>query len=300
MQLTPEVLLGTAVGLTASALWAVSVVIYRSQSEGIRPIGISSIKMWVAFGFMSLIVFLPFRPNPLAVSVESIFFLAVSVTLGAVVGDTLYLISQERIGVSYAFPIAMSSPILTYFLAIQFVEEPFIISRLVGTVITVAGIVLISRERNASAEKQGNPNMDLIGIALALLTMVLWASGTVILQIGATGVDPIDANFVRVVFGAIEFIPIFVIAQHQGMPMPTRRATKVIAISALFGMAIGSILFVWMVQLLNAALASVVGSTSSLFAVPISIFFLKEKVTRKAGVGVLLTVAGVMLAVVAF
>jgi drug/metabolite transporter (DMT)-like permease len=300
MQLTPDILLGTAVGLLASALWAVSVVVYRSQSDEIRPIAISSIKMWVAFAFMSLIVFLPLRPNPFMVPLDAIFYLAVSVTLGAVVGDTLYLMAQERIGVSYAFPIAMSFPILTYFLAMIFVAEPFIPSRFVGTVVTVVGIIVISREQNRASKEDSDSWKDLIGISLALLTMVLFASGTVVLQIGATGIDPIDANYVRVIFGSLEFIPIFILARHAGMPIPTRKATKIVAVAGLFGMAIGSILYVWMVQLLNAALASVVGSTSTLFAVPVSVLYLKEKVSWIAAIGILLTVIGVILAVVAF
>jgi len=300
MQLTPDIILGTAVGLLASALWAISVVVYRSQSEGIRPIGISSIKMWVAFVFMTIIVLLPLRPAPFSVPLESVFFLAVSVTLGAVMGDTLYLSAQERIGVSYAFPIAMSFPILTYFLAMAFVNEPFILSRFAGTIITVIGIIIISREHNTGHNEESESWRDFIGIVFALLTMVLFASGTVILQIGAAGVDPIDANYVRIIFGSLEFIPIFLIARHQGMPMPTRRATKIVATTGLFGMAIGSLLYVWMVQLLNAALASVVGSTSTLFAVPVSILWLKEDLTRMAGFGIALTVIGVMMAVVAF
>ncbi len=300
MQLTPEIILGTAVGLLASALWAISVVVYRSQSDEIRPIAISSIKMWVAFAFMSLIVFLPLRPTPFMVPIDAIFYLAISVTLGAVAGDTLYLMAQERIGVSYAFPIAMSFPILTYFLAMVFVAEPFIPSRFVGTIVTVAGIIIISREQDKNSTKEEGSWKDLIGISLALLTMVLFASGTVILQIGATGIDPIDANYVRVIFGSIEFLPIFFLAKHSGMPMPTRRVTKIIAFAGLFGMAIGSLLYVWMVQLLNAALASVVGSTSTLFAVPVSVLYLKERVSWIAAIGIILTVIGVILAVVAF
>ncbi|MFX1369944.1 MAG: DMT family transporter, partial [Promethearchaeota archaeon] len=244
--------MGTAVGLLASALWAISVVVYRSQSDEIRPIAISSIKMWVAFAFMSLIVFLPLRPNSFAVPFEAVFYLAASVTLGAVAGDTLYLMAQERIGVSYAFPIAMSFPILTYFLAMAFVDEPFIPSRMVGTIITVTGIIAISREQNKASSEDADSWKDIIGVSLALLTMFLFASGTVILQIGAAGIDPIDANYVRVIFGSLEFIPIFILAKHSGMPMPKRRATEIVAVAGLFGMAIGSLLYVWMVQLLNA------------------------------------------------
>lgn len=300
MHLSPEILLGTVVGLTASALWAVSVVVYRSQRDAITPIGIASVKMWVALAFMTLLVFISAPYAPVAIPMDAVFYISLSVTMGAVMGDTLYLMAQERIGVSYAYPIAMSHPILTYYFAILLVDEPFILSRFMGTIMTVVGIVVISIESNNHDEDAtGDSKMDLVGIALALVTMLLWALCAVVLQIGAANVGAIEANFVRVVVGSIEFVPICLIARHRGMPTPTRRATEVVAFAAIFGMAIGSLLFVLMVQLLNAALASVVGSTSSLFALPISVLYLKEKVTRKALAGVMLAVVGVILAVVA-
>ncbi|UCH05462.1 MAG: DMT family transporter [Candidatus Thorarchaeota archaeon] len=300
MQVTPELVLGTAAGFVASAMWAISVVVYRSQSKEIRPLAISSVKMWVALAFMSIVVILPFRTSPFFVPIESMFYLALSISLGAVIGDTIYLTSQERIGVSYAFPIAMSFPILTYFLAIIFLGDVLVPSRLFGTVVTVGGLILISREQNKADEDGLSANLDPLGIALAFMTMVMFATGTVLLEIGVTGVDPVDANFVRVLFGSAEFVPLFLLARHQGMPMPTQRAAKIVAFAGLFGMAIGSLLYVWMVKLIEAAMGSVIGSTSPLFAVPISVLYLKERLTALAAVGVLATVVGVMLVVVAF
>jgi len=300
MQVAPELVLGTTAGFVASAMWAISVVVYRSQSKEIRPLAISSIKMWVALAFMSIVVILPFRTSPFFVPMESLFYLALSISLGAVIGDTIYLTSQERIGVSYAFPIAMSFPILTYFLAIVFLGDVLVPSRLFGTVVTVGGLILISREQNRADEDGLSTKLDPLGIGLAFLTMVMFASGTVLLDIGVTAVDPVDANFVRVVFGSAEFVPLFLVARHQGMPMPTPRAAKIVAVAGLFGMAIGSLLYVWMVKLIGAAMGSVIGSTSPLFAVPISVLYLKERLTALAAVGVLATVVGVMLVVVAF
>ncbi len=300
MQVTLELVLGTTAGFVASAMWAISVVVYRSQSKEIRPLMISSVKMWVALGFMSVVVILPFRTSPFFVPIESLVYLALSISLGAVIGDTIYLTSQERIGVSYAFPIAMSFPILTYFLAIVFLGDVLVPSRLFGTVVTVGGLILISYEQNNADEDGQSAKLDPLGIALAFLTMVMFATGTVLLDIGVTGVDPVDANFVRVVFGSAEFVPLFLVARHQGMSMPTPRAAKIVAVAGLFGMAIGSLLYVLMVKLIGAAMGSVIGSTSPLFAVPISVLYLKERLTALAAVGVAATVIGVILVVVAF
>jgi drug/metabolite transporter (DMT)-like permease len=50
----------------------------------------------------------------------------------------------------------------------------------------------------------------------------------------------------------------------------------------------------------GAAIVSVIASTAPLFAVPVSVLILKEKLTSVAGIGILATIAGVVLVVVGF
>ena len=301
MQVTPEILYGTVAGLIGAMLYAFSIVVYRSQKGEIRPLAISATKMWVALPFMALLMLLPFVPSPFLLPFETVVLLALSIIIGAVIGDTLYLTSQERIGVAYAFPIAMSFPILTYALTISFLGESLILSRLTGVIIAVLGVIVISSEHNKATDESSQfKKWDIVGILLAVLTSILYAVGTTILQVGVTDVDPITGNFVRVLSGSILFAPMFMVARYKGMPLPTKRATKFVVVAAFFGMAIGSLLYVMGVKYAGATIMSVLGSTAPLFAIPVSIFFLKEKVTRLAGIGVLLTIVGVVLVVVGF
>jgi drug/metabolite transporter (DMT)-like permease len=286
MQLTPELILGSTAALFGSAVYALSVVVYRSQSKEIRPLAISSIKMWVAFPVMAFVLLLPFAGNPLTVPIGTMVLLAISVLCGAVFGDTAYLMSQERIGVSYAFPIAMSFPILTFAFTIFFLGETLILTRLLGAVIAVIGIVILSNEQNKeNSASEDSKSFDVLGISLALLTSLLYAIGTTVLQVGISEIDPFAGNFLRITFGSIVFVPMFAVARHRGMPKPTRRATKLIVIAGFFGMGLGSLLYV---------------STAPLWAVPVSVFFLKEKLTRFAFIGILATIGGVFLVIIGF
>jgi drug/metabolite transporter (DMT)-like permease len=130
--------------------------------------------------------------------------------------------------------------------------------------------------------------------------MVLYAVGTTLLQVGIEGVDVIGGSFVRIVFGSIAFVPMFAVARQQGMPWPTRKATTRVIIAGFFGMAVGSILYVGAVSMVGAAIMSVIASTAPLFAIPVSVFILKEKVTPLALVGVALTLVGIVLVVIGF
>lgn len=299
MQLTPDIITGSIAALIGSALYALSVIVYKSQKENIRPIAISSIKMWVALGFMSLMMLLPFVESPLAVPFLQFWLLSVSVLLGAVVGDTIYLVSQERIGVAYAFPIAMSFPVLTYVLTIVFLGDPLIITRFAGIIIAVLGIAVLSREQASDSEEDcSRKAWDVIGTGLAVLTSILYAVMTVILQVGVVDVDPITANFIRVAVGSASFVPIMGLVYMHGMPLPTIQTTKYVALAGLFGMAIGSLLYVTAIKLAGAAITAVLSSTAPLFAVPISVFLLKERMTRTAAIGTIATIIGVVLVIV--
>ncbi len=298
MQLTPDIITGSVAILIGSALYAVSVVVYRSQRKEITPLGISSVKMWVALGFMSVLIMLPFAGSPFGVSMDAVILLSISVMCGAVAGDTIYLAAQERIGVSHAFPIAMSFPILTYFMTVVFLNEALILSRLAGVFVAVIGITILSREQETEENEVEKGNgLDRIGIFFALVTAVLFAIGTTVLQVGVADVDAVAATFIRVVVGSVAFVPMFIAANARGMPLPTRRATKMVAIAGFFGMAIGSLLYVIGVKYAGATIASVLASLAPLYAVPISIIFLKESMTSKAAVGAAATIMGVILVI---
>lgn len=299
MQVTPDLILGSAIGILASALYGFSVVVYRSQADEIHPVAVSSIKMWIALPFMAIITLLIPGLDAAFLPITAVFLLSTSVLLGSVIGDTIYLWSQQRIGVSYAFPIAMSFPIITFFLTVGFLNEPFILSRLAGAIIAVIGIILISNEQNKDQKNSDAPKaLDVLGILGAVLTAFLYAIGTTVLQVGIEDVDPIAGNLVRMIAGSIAFVPMVAVARLGGMKIPAQKATIRVVIAGFFGMAIGSLFYVSAVAMVGAAIMSVISSTAPLFAIPVSVLLLKERVTSIAGVGILATIAGVVLVVI--
>ncbi len=298
MQSSIDLLIGSAIGLIAAFFWAMSANVYKSQSDEATPLAISSLKIWMSLAVMAVMVILPFRTTPFFIPFYSVLYLAASMIIGLVIGDVAYLTSQERIGVSYAFPIAATFPIFTYIIAIFVVNEVILWTRFVGIMLAVIGVILVSRaQASTTNDDEKTSNFDRVGIFLALFTALCWSVGSVLLQMGVAEVDPVDANFVRMIFGAGIIAPLFLGSVRRGMPKPTRKATKIVLVAAFFGMAWGSLLYTYAVKMIGASIASVLGSISPLFALPISMFFLKEKVTFKSILGILLTVSGVILVV---
>lgn len=307
MAVPPELFLtGVFMGIIGAALFGISNVVYKSQSAEIQPTAINAFKMWIALPVMLVAVLILLSTTGFIVPLASIPFLVVSIILGAGIGDLVYLTSQSRIGVSRAFPIAMIFPLITYFFSILFLNEALRITRLVGALLAVIGVSLITREQAKQDEETQIPdtevreNWDKIGLILALIAALCWATATVILQIGLVGADPIDANLIRITVGSAFLLPIFLIARKRGMPKPTKRASKIVLVAGFFGMGIGSVLYVSTVAITGAAVTSVIAASAPLFALPLAIFYLKEKITPLILLGTMCAVLGIWFVILGF
>jgi drug/metabolite transporter (DMT)-like permease len=300
-------LIGELAGLLGSALFGLSNILYKSVSHEIRPLMINALKTWVTLPVMIVIVLLPWRATAFAVPLGAIAPLVLSIVIGAVIGDLLYLTSQSRIGVARAFPIAMSYPLFTYLFAFFLLAEPVGPVRLVGVVLTVAGVSIITRQeatpttaKPAPQEPIQTKRFDAVGVVLALTAALSWAIGAIILQLGLVGVEPADGNLVRIAAGSATLMPIVAIARVRGMPLPTKKATKRTLVAGFFGMGLGSLLYVMAVKYTGAALSSVLAATAPLFALPASLLVLKERVTPRIVAGTIATVIGVWLVILGF
>jgi drug/metabolite transporter (DMT)-like permease len=76
MQISQDLIIGVSAGLLTASLYAASVVVYRREGKEIGPVGAASIKMWIAFLLMSLIIILPLGYNPFALSLDIILLLS--------------------------------------------------------------------------------------------------------------------------------------------------------------------------------------------------------------------------------
>ena len=301
---SPELfLMGLVMGLIGAALYGFSNVVYKSQSEGIHPFLINALKMWIALPLMVILVFIMLLFNPWTVPLIAIPMLALSIIFGAVIGDFIYLTSQARIGVSRAFPIAMTFPLITYLATVLFFGEPLLLTRLVGVILAIVGVILISREQTnleIAVDDAYVKRRYRIGLALALLTPFFWTAGALITQIAIANIDPVQGNLFRVLTGSLVILPIIFFANQTGMPKPTKKATKLVLIAGFWGMGVGSIMYVTAVQLAGAAVMSVLASTAPIFALPFAAIFLKEKITPLILLGTFLSICGIWFVVLGY
>jgi drug/metabolite transporter (DMT)-like permease len=293
-----DLALGILIGLLSSALFAFQNVLIRGQRQQVGALIANSIKMWVSVPLMLVLVIIPWRMHEFFLPASVMLPLAISVLMGGAFGDAVYLSSQERIGVSRAFPISNTYPIVTYLLAVFILNEVVALNTTVGILIAVAGVMLVSRELTVDLESAERKAYDWKGLALAILSSVMYALATVFMQIGVTGVDPIDANLFRMCIGSLAMMPIFSFSIKRNTRPLSKRAIRIIAVAGFFGMGLASLLYVASIKLVGATVGAVIGSTAPLFALPVSMGYLKERVTWKGVVGTIATIVGIWFVVV--
>ncbi len=301
MTLPPEALIiGVSAGLLEAVLYAASVTVYKSQAGEIRPIAVSGIKIWITLGLMTVLVLIFYGSFPFSIPADTIFILALTI-VGPVVADTLYIQAQDRIGVAFAFPIAYSYPVMTYLLSVAFLGDALLVTKLGGVVLAVAGIGIISYERNKESVKEFRLQADrVIGIVLALLALLGYAVGVTLLQVGVEGVEPLPANFIRSVFGSLAFLPIYAGARVKGMAKPSTRAAGIVAVAALFGFGFGSLLYTTATKYVGATITSLLDSMAPIFGVAFAVPFLGEKITSRVILGTVMSVLGVTIVILGF
>jgi drug/metabolite transporter (DMT)-like permease len=292
---------GILAGIIASLLFGISNVIYKSLDNEISILDISCLRIWISLPFSFIFIFLPFRTTPFAIPLEVVLPLSFSMIVAIIIGDGLYFMSQQRIGVARAYPIAMCFPLIVYALSIIFLGEPIIISRIVGAFLVVGGVGLIGRSYNHESyvSSEHNSHSFRIGVFLAFATAIAWAIGEVVFQYGLTSIDPLDGNLVRMLAGSIALLPAYILLRKKNRIKPTRRVIIITLITGIFGMGFSLLFGTFSVKYIGATVNSILLAAGPLFTTPISIVYLKEEVPLSLAAGTLFTILGVILVILA-
>jgi drug/metabolite transporter (DMT)-like permease len=286
---------GEAIALLSALLWAFASVLMGWGVKRLHVVPLNLIRCVVSTAFFwSLLPFFGGLKAFATIEAGQWLWLFLSVVTLLIVGDLLYFRSLELVGVSWAMPVASVNPLWAVLLAALFVDEPLSWSLLAGTLLVIAGLVLVSRSTNKDGAVAGRRQR--IGLLLALLTSVAWAVGLVIPKPAAEGLDPVVANSVRQPMAAVMMLGLALArGRHKDLRELGRRSWLTIAAASLVGTGLGSLLFVLAIQMIGAGRTAVLTSTAPLMAIPLAVLWLHERPNRRTLIGALLATAGIIL-----
>jgi len=285
--------LGAVCALASAFTWAVTSLLVRTVSPPLSSVTVSAVRSLLGGGLLLTWVLATGGVGRLiAIGEKNFFLLAISIVVAIALGDVMFFESARFLGLARAMTVSMVYPLMSAGFAALFLGEPLSARVTAGAVVTLTGLAVIVRARNGERVREEHLGR---GLAAALVAAVAWASSLLVLKPALGGLDPITTQAVRLPLASLVLF-----ATPWGWEAPRQVLTadrSMLRRVALLGVitAMSSVLFVTSVKLADVAVAAVLSSTAPLFALPLGLIFLGERVTRAALVGTALAVSGVAL-----
>jgi len=283
---------GMLCALGSAMSWSVTSLMVSALTPGIGSFTINAARTTltaaIVIGWMLLAGGLD---TVLTLSIGGLALLAVSIVLAIPIGDTIFFESAQRLGLGRAMTISMSYPVVAASLAALLLGERLSAPIVVGGLLTLAGLGLIVMAR---VEPPGEPR-PWRGVVEALLAALAWGVSVVALRVPLDEIDPVSAQAIRLPVGAVMlWVTPWAL---RGVPALLRGGwplfVRLLALAALT--AVSSVMYSASVKYAGVAVASVLSSTAPLFAVPLGIVFLNERLPALALLGAVVTVAGIVM-----
>jgi drug/metabolite transporter (DMT)-like permease len=284
--------LGVGAALASAASWAVGTILFKGIGENLSPFAMTLVKS--LFGALLLAIGLIFV-GWVRVPVSALGWLILSGLIGIAAGDTCFFAALRLLPVHQLIVLMMLAPGITLVMAILFLGEmPSPIAWLgIAMVLSGVTLTLASDLRQGYTEKK-SPS----GLFLGFLSILCMGVSVIIAKIGLHTMPALQATFLRMAAG---FCGMLVVAlakkQVKCWLEPLRRgdlkwrfATAVAVVT--FG---GFWLALFSVKLLDVSVANTLLATEPLFALPLSVIWLRERPAALAWSGAVVAFPGALL-----
>ena len=294
-------ILGILAGVGSAALWAVTSSLMAASAPRVDTLSMNAIRyIWGTIAVLMLAAIGNSLGYIRFMEIEIVLALIISSVIGLVIGDSVYVGALRRLGLTRAFTVSLGVFIvLTYLLAIFWVDEKVTLWAAGGTVLVLIGVYSVANLNKEEHSQEKNPlkNESKRGWGLLVLASLLWAIATVWLRDAANGEDVLAVAALRVPAAGVVLMGLATISQRSDLRRRaiSKRDHSILFFAGILGAGAATILFIFAIQEVGAGRAAVTTAIAPIFAVFLGVVFLKEKLNKKILVGVLIASAGIIL-----
>jgi len=287
-----ETTLGALAALGSAIAWAVTSLLARSLMAELGSVGVNAVRSTI--GGVILVVWVLVTAGAgafTAISASAWVLLTLSIVVAIALGDTVFFESTRALGLARAMTISTTYPLGAAAIAALFLDEPITLPIVVGALVTLGGLVLIV----APWAERPPEERFWFGVGTAAVASFAWALSTVLVKPPLAEMDAVTAQAIRLPL-ASAFL--WLLPWARGAPRALagsgRSALCRILVLGVIT-SVSSVMFVAGVKHAGVAVASVLSSTAPMFAIPLAVAFLGERLTARAVVGVAVTVGGIVV-----
>lgn len=286
--------MGELYAVAAAITWAFGSLLFaRIGRDGVPPGAMNLGKLIVAGALLSLTALaLTGHVVPLHAPASALLLLTLSGLAGLSIGDTAYFSAIVALGVPRAILLLSSAPVFAALGGFLWLGETLDARSLLGMALVFGGITLVVVRPDAPGESSTR------GIVFGVIAALGQAAGSLLSRRAMqVGLEPLAAAVGRILTGGVG---LYVIALLTRDAVPwtralfTRRTFVRVGLASLVGTYAG----IWLAQhaLLktrSTGVATTLLATSPVFALPLAHLAGNERMTLRAVLGVLVTIAGI-------
>ncbi len=284
--------LGVFAALASAASWAVGTILFKGIGDKFSASAMTLVKSLLSTLLLAIgLIFVGWTRVPFS----SLCWLILSGLIGIAAGDTCFFAALRRLPVHRLIILMMLAPGITLIMAILFLGEmPSPIAWL-GIAMVLSGVTLTLA---ADLRQDDSPERAPAGLIFGLLSILCMGVSVIIAKIGLNAMPALQATFLRMIAG---FVGMFVVAsakrQIRGWLEPLRRD----GLKWRFAAAVAVVTFggFWLalfsVKRLEVSVANTLLATEPLFALPLSVLWLRERPVALAWSGAAVAFPGALL-----
>lgn len=294
---------GEAFSLGAAVVWAFAVIMLRAAGDKLPPLALNVFKNALAFALLVVTLIALGKPLLPAVARNDALVLVLSGVLGLAVADTLFLAGLNRLGAGRAAIVdCLYSPFM-FLCASAMLGEAIPPWTFAALWLVVLAVLVGAWEPGPTGEKKPAVSRGqlLLGILLGGGAMLVMSVGIVMARPVLQRTDLLWAVAVRLAAGAL--VPALVAlctARHRADLRRAFTPGKDWAITlpaAIVGTYLSMILWVGGMKYTgHAAVSAILNQTSTLFTLVLATLILRERLTVRRVIAILLGIAGALLA----
>ncbi len=322
-------MLGELIAILAVLTFVGSNAIFRKTEHEASPTFINFFRTGIGtLTFILIILFLNKLNLIFLIPWELWSILILSFVFGQVIGDTAYFTAQKELGTTIALAISMIFPLFTFILSLIFLNQVFKLNLILSLILIGIGITIIgnSKINTDNSKQKSGPTIhhsikvrfdeifkkDFIkSIGFCLIAAIGWAIGAVLLEFATNQIDQLifTEDLTSVIGNVIRFPFAFLILgsmvwRENYLKNKNKKSIKqkkslrswiLLIIASIIGTSLGAYLYTESIHVAGANIVALIASASPLFALPITYFINKEKITKWGFIGVFLTVLGVIV-----
>jgi drug/metabolite transporter (DMT)-like permease len=284
--------IGVFAALASAASWAVGTILFKGIGTEFSASAMTLIKSLLSMVLLAIgLIFVGWTRIP----VSSLVFLILSGLIGIAAGDTCFFAALQRLQVHQLIVLMMLAPALTLVMAILFLGEMPSRTAWLGIALVLTGVSLTLAADLRRGESSGG---TLAGIVFGFLAILCMGGSVIIAKAGLGEVPALQGTFLRMFAGFAGMLAVALAKRQITASLgPLRRA----GLQGRFLVAVTVVTFggFWLsllaVKRLNVSVANTLLATEPLFALPLSLLWLRERPVALAWSGAAIALPGALL-----